>query len=71
MMVTAGSVTGGRMGSGAGSERSHLETQPYETEMGGLLKPQGLPPVTHLLLQGHSSTNWGPGIRTYEPVGTF
>lgn len=50
------------MGSGAGSERSHLETQLYETDMGGLLKPQGLPPVTHLLLQGHSSTNWGPGI---------
>lgn len=59
------------MGSGAGSECSHPR-QPYETEMGGLLKPQGLPPVTHLLLQGQTVPP--TGVRVFKQMslwGTF
>lgn len=37
------------MGSGAVAE-----TQPNETEMGGLLKPQALLPVAHLFLRGQT-----------------
>jgi hypothetical protein len=77
MITMVASMAAGRHSARALSENLHfIYKQQAESESWawcGLLKPQSLLPVTHLLQQGHtsqsfpsSSTSWEPNIQIYE-----